>query len=69
MPYAYGGAKMELAKRIFFTLTMAMALMCFVCLFLVERGTAEYVVALLAGIINCCAVLVQLITLLLKGKK
>ena len=59
----------QLAKRVFFHVTLALALMCFACLFFVKHGTAEYFFTLFAGIINCSAVLVQLIVMLVKGRK
>lgn len=59
----------ELAKRVFFVLTLSLLIMCTVCVFIAERGTAEYFILLLAAIINCFAVLVQLIVKIVKGKK
>lgn len=59
----------KIAEQVFFRVTMALALICFFCVFFVQRGTAEYFVLIMSGIVNCICVLACLIAALIKGGK
>ena len=59
----------EIAKRVFFTISLALAVMCFITAFITQRGSAEFFVVVFAGIINCISVIVQLIVKISKGNK
>lgn len=57
-----------LAKRVFFISSLALLIMCFITAFIAERGSAEFFIVVIAGIINCISVMIQLIAIIIKGK-
>jgi len=59
----------KLGSRVFFQATLVLALLSFGCLFFVPRGTAEFFIVIICAIVNTLAVLIQLIVMLVKGKK
>ena len=59
----------DFAWSMFFRVTAALAVICFVCLFFIQRGTAEFFILIFTGIVNCVCVLISLIVMLTRGKK
>lgn len=58
----------KLATRVFFQIAMVLAILCFICVWIVDMKSAEFYIVVLTGVINCCIVLIGLI-LTLKRRK
>lgn len=59
-----------LGRKVFARSAMMLTVMCVFCLLFVQRGSAEFFILLLSGIINCAAVVCSLIcTLKRRGKE
>lgn len=59
----------ELATKIFFRSAFVLAIMCFVCLWIVDPKSAEYYIVIFAGMINCIVVIIGFILGLRRREK
>lgn len=51
----------KLASRVFFQIAFVLAILSFLCVWIVDAQSAEYYIVLITGIINCCVVLIGLV--------